>query len=561
MKYSTYYGDSKTFSFPLVWDKAAFTPAGAWAFVFTAKADLADSDDDALFQKASGAGIVESGSRVLVSIVPDDTEDLAVKSLFWAVRGTNALTEETRTFASGKIELIRGAATLGATSIDVVTTEDPLPFARTAAEIHAATAKTTPVDADEFGIWDSVSMLLRKLSWAHLKTSLGLGTAATVNTGTTSGTIPVIGSGDKLPTSVIPAVNVMDTLLVANEAARLALSSAAALNVIVVDADTGKTWGLVSGGNPATSGDWLQLGDRAISTSDVDGLDSQLADKANIDSPSFITPNLGSATMNGNIVPDSDRTRDLGSSTKNLFRVFSEIVKGKVITLGDISSGVEQGWMILYSGIDASSAKFSKIISLATTERIVSLPDAAGTVSFVDNTETLTNKTLVAPILGTPTSGILSNCTWALKVAQVVVTELTADFSTAATIPYDASIPQSGEGTEYITAGITPTNASSTLEIECNLFISGSAGGIFIAALFKDSDTDAIEAAGLGVAGNSIYPFTIRTRVSAASTSARTYKLRVGSNGITAYVNRSSGTADLFGAAAKSRMIVREILP
>jgi hypothetical protein len=41
-----------------------------------------------------------------------------------------------------------------------------------AATIHAATNKATPVDADEVGIWDSVSGLLRKVTWANLKATL-----------------------------------------------------------------------------------------------------------------------------------------------------------------------------------------------------------------------------------------------------------------------------------------------------------------------------------------------------------------------------------------------------
>lgn len=38
--------------------------------------------------------------------------------------------------------------------------------------INAATSKTTPVDADRVGIWNSVSGLLEYLSWANLKTAL-----------------------------------------------------------------------------------------------------------------------------------------------------------------------------------------------------------------------------------------------------------------------------------------------------------------------------------------------------------------------------------------------------
>ena len=41
-----------------------------------------------------------------------------------------------------------------------------------AADIHAATSKATPVDADELGIWDSVANTLKKLTWANIKATL-----------------------------------------------------------------------------------------------------------------------------------------------------------------------------------------------------------------------------------------------------------------------------------------------------------------------------------------------------------------------------------------------------
>lgn len=40
------------------------------------------------------------------------------------------------------------------------------------ATVHAAPSKATPVDADEIGIWDSITGLLRKLTWANLKATL-----------------------------------------------------------------------------------------------------------------------------------------------------------------------------------------------------------------------------------------------------------------------------------------------------------------------------------------------------------------------------------------------------
>lgn len=41
-----------------------------------------------------------------------------------------------------------------------------------ATEIHLATPKSTPVDADELGIWDSVTSLLKKVTWANLWATL-----------------------------------------------------------------------------------------------------------------------------------------------------------------------------------------------------------------------------------------------------------------------------------------------------------------------------------------------------------------------------------------------------
>lgn len=66
----------------------------------------------------------------------------------------------------------------------------------------------------------------------------------------------------------------------ANSAARLALSSASAIGFAVIEADTGRVYMLISGGNPALSGDWLQIGDRDIQLSDVSGLSSALSSEA-----------------------------------------------------------------------------------------------------------------------------------------------------------------------------------------------------------------------------------------------------------------------------------------
>lgn len=282
-----------------------------------------------------------------------------------------------------------------------------------------------------------------------------------------------------------------------------------------------------------------------------DGTTPDLSAYAPLDSPSLITPSLGEAVMNGDIVPNENGTKNLGSGSIYLNGVYATTGYVGSMSVGYGPSGTAAGSIIIYSD---TSGNQTRLGSLATDTRVVNFPDKAGTVAMTSD---------IIPI---STGGTGATTTAGARLAiggilQVVATELTADFSTAATIPYDATIPQSSEGVEYITAAITPKSASSILEIEAHLMVGGSAGGMIIAALFQDSDTNAIEAQAIGNAGGALlFPFVFRARVSAASTTARTYKLRIGSNGITVYVNRSSGIADIFGASVVSRLIVRELL-
>ena len=52
------------------------------------------------------------------------------------------------------------------------TFDGTMPTYDIAANIHGSPNKTTPVDADEAGIWDSVTGLLNKVTWANIKATL-----------------------------------------------------------------------------------------------------------------------------------------------------------------------------------------------------------------------------------------------------------------------------------------------------------------------------------------------------------------------------------------------------
>jgi hypothetical protein len=95
-------------------------------------------------------------------------------------------------------------------------------------------------------------------SWAQLGAAdiSGLGTAAVLNTGTASGDIPILGAGGKLASSVLPAIAITDTFVVASQAAMLALT--AETGDVAVRTDLNKSF-ILAGANPATLAHWQEL--------------------------------------------------------------------------------------------------------------------------------------------------------------------------------------------------------------------------------------------------------------------------------------------------------------
>jgi hypothetical protein len=145
--------------------------------------------------------------------------------------------------------------------------------------------------------------------------------------------------------------------------------------------------------------------------------------------------------------------------------------------------------------------------------------------------------------------------------------EVTASIGTVVTcntsFPFDDTIPQNTEGTEVITVTIDPADGSSDIEIEYVVAGSVTAGMFVGAAVFNDSDTDALSGSvsmEQTTGANQKFQLSWKFRIAAGGTSARTYKLRVGpSTGGTAYVNGDSSGARLFGGNLKAIITAREI--
>ncbi|MNC30112.1 hypothetical protein D3C75_783860 [compost metagenome] len=82
------------------------------------------------------------------------------------------------------------------------------------------------------------------------------GTAASKNTGTAAGNVPLIGANGKLDDSILPALAISDTFVVASQAAMLALT--AEVGDIAVRTDLNKTFILRLSG-ASTLANWQEI--------------------------------------------------------------------------------------------------------------------------------------------------------------------------------------------------------------------------------------------------------------------------------------------------------------
>lgn len=125
------------------------------------------------------------------------------------------------------------------------------------------------------------------------------------------------------------------------------------------------------------------------------------------------------------------------------------------------------------------------------------------------------------------------------------------------TIPVDDTIPQNTEGDQYMSLAITPTHAVNLLTIMVTAYCSSSSNSYGIAGLFQDSTANALASA---VWYNALPSGThFRYLMSAGTTSATTFKVRIGpySSGTITFNGLSS--ARLFGGTLPSMIWIEEV--
>jgi len=126
---------------------------------------------------------------------------------------------------------------------------------------------STPLVASDYVAFPSTTKVNDQIDTKI--TALNLGTAATRNTGTSSGNVPLLDSSGKLADSVIPKIAITNTFVVATQAAMLALSTAQEGD-IAVRTDLNKSFILKTNGY-ATLANWQELLTPTDSVQSVNG--------------------------------------------------------------------------------------------------------------------------------------------------------------------------------------------------------------------------------------------------------------------------------------------------
>lgn len=136
-----------------------------------------------------------------------------------------------------------------------------------------------------------------------------------------------------------------------------------------------------------------------------------------------------------------------------------------------------------------------------------------------------------------------------------------ADLTTA--IPIDDSIPQITEGTQILSASITPSSATNRVRAHCVIHGANSTANAPIAiALFRDSNANAI-AVGMAYAKDNVAyaaAGSLLFEEVPGDTSAHTYSIRVGAGSGTVRLNGST-SGRMFGGVGLCALVLEEITP
>jgi len=153
------------------------------------------------------------------------------------------------------------------------------------------------------------------------------------------------------------------------------------------------------------------------------------------------------------------------------------------------------------------------------------------------------------------------------QVVQYVQTNKTALQRITTQLPYDDTIPQNTEGAEVFTLSITPKSSSNILVINSTIFYGiydGVTNYLPTVALFQDTTANALTASAgpssVSPANGMVGTCTLSYKMTAGTTSATTFKIRVGTSNPGKPVDINGfNNARVFGGVASTTLEIWEI--
>lgn len=241
------------------------------------------------------------------------------------------------------------------------------------------------------------------------------------------------------------------------------------------------------------------------------------------------------------------------AGTNNVAARYGAAVPGATADLSNVTNTLDPAKI-------TGSTSFGRTVLTAVNAAAAGLQAALGfTPAASGANNDITGLGALASVPSVVTTAINSK-----KLAQIVTFTTGAVATGSTLIPYDDTIPQNTEGDQYMSLAITPTNASSTLEIEVIAQGNGTGGSTYsaIGALFQDSTANALAVTSTAVAsGASSQALIIKHVMAAGTTSSTTFKFRASSMSAGTYTFNGTASARLFGGASNSRITIKEYLP
>jgi hypothetical protein len=253
----------------------------------------------------------------------------------------------------------------------------------------------------------------------------------------------------------------------------------------------------------------------------------------------WVTPTAGTGTVTTTGSPANGNLAKFTGATS----VSNADLTGDVTTSGGVATTIAN-----------SAVTLAKIANAAASSKLVGSGASGSGSAYAELT------------LGTglSMSGTTLNASGGTSVVvQVQNTETGAAATGSTTIPFDDTIPQNTEGTQFMSLAITPNNASNRLKIEVVAFMScDTAVRNVCAALFQDSTASAV-ACGYFSTDESGYglQITFSHFMAAGTTSATTFKVRVGCDTSGTITFNGGSGARKYGGVVASSITITEYTP